>query len=244
MSDDNQSIKWLGKIGYGDIISPICHAMVAKRPLDFYWKYPLSDLHAESMLNVNTLIGRFEVTVPVNHHKLDDQFNGSVPFEGIDIKDSKTHNIWLPQTKEMLPDEVKEYVAINTPLQNQVPLDYYDFGKKQWKDPYLETPERWTQAESDILDRGYPLVRVSYRRTLDQNIDTLLKTKMFIGYHGQCAWLARLMGLPMWIMSKDPKWTEQIFPWAVISTHFDIRNLEANYQKSINKFHSMFGVYC
>lgn len=54
---------------------------------------------------------------------------------------------------------------------------------------------------------------VDYRISTEEVIDILMNCRMFIGYHGSCAWLARMVGVPMKIYSGQPNLSAYCFPW-------------------------------
>ena len=199
-------VEWKGKIGYGDVVSPLCYAQNQseirgeKTTLRFHWPYADSKDPESLPKRVDTLIDKIKFPgVEVVH-----AFDSYVSYDHInyDVKPRndayKYHNVYFPKVNV----DPKKYVVCS-PIYNQKSLKEY--GKK-WKDRL--TFDEWY----GILEQ-YDAIHVDYRTPIEELLEVMSKCSHFIGYHGSCSWVARLFGLPMTIYSQDPKFSAWAFPW-------------------------------
>jgi len=208
-------IKWKGKIGYGDIVSPICYAqnksevLGKKVTLNFYWGDP-DPLVQENKQRAIELQNFLELdNVEINH--IDEQllYNHTNYNAKPYIKEDVCHNIYFPKIK----NNRAENIVVCTPLMNKQQLVEYNPGKA-WKDG--ASHDRWIEIYySDF----YP-THVDYNTPFEELIEILRTCRYFIGYHGSVAWMARLFGIPMTILSHDTKFTQWAFPWSINEPSF------------------------
>ena len=118
-------------------------------------------------------------------------------------------------------------VVICDPLDNEQSLAAYG-AHKAWKDGY--TADQWKRLRISLLGE-YRVVRINYKTPLEDAIFWLERCYHFIGYHGSCSWLARLMGCPMTIISKDDWMSSATFPWAICESP----NVELHRKWSLDK---------
>lgn len=233
-------IDWKGKVGYGDIISPICYAHNVSYKLKthvrlvFHWAtdpwdtqytrdpeilWQRADIINSLCRKKNTQVEMhhvFDSILPFNHSNYDWNVVGKDRF----------HNYWMP---DRIIRGTSNTIVVNSTQGNQVSLKEYG---KSWKDPAALL---W----SDIiqrLERRYKVVVVDYRTPLRFMIQQLQNAKGFIGYHGTAAWVARMFHTPSVLFADGGSLTRNAFFFADIhksvdgyvsvidniDTHFDI----------------------
>lgn len=243
-------IRWKAKPGYGDVISPICYAhnlsehLQTKVWLEFVHfnpegvrdRYEAPDTDDSSFIggNLFALVRKGDSEVELLR-----TYNENMPVQHTNLFDkNKFHNYRLASNNWMQPGNASRrgnYVTFITTEQNKVPFtDYPVPSAKLWKDPVSD----W----STIYDRFESKKFVSYQTPLADAIQTLLHTKLAIGYHGSAMWLARFLGVPSVIISGNRKLTERSFPNAVVLSEFamdDTLQQEATNRtlKSMYKLH-------
>jgi hypothetical protein len=218
-------IQWKGKIGYGDIVSPICYAhnisFKLKKPvnLTFRWDHGVgrkadpsdpeqlwvraSYLFSKCLkkdTDVN-LIHKFRNPLDCNHTGYDWDAVASDPF----------HNYWVSTFERRAK---KGLIVVNSTEGNTQSLA--DYGKS-WKDP---VNTRWSEL-IDSLKKTYRIVVVDYRTTIEELCDVLNRCEFFIGYHGTAAWIAKFLMVPSIIFSSGGKLTRNSFHSAVILPSLD-----------------------
>lgn len=210
-------IDWLGKIGYGDIISPICYAynqadrLKENVILNFYFEHSkgtkFKSRDAETIndridyIVKNTIPSEYTVTVnqiydtkiDYNHTNYDDY-----PLSYHNLRYSS--NAW---------DGVKDHVAVVSSLKNKKKFSQYA-PRKAWKDPLVNDWHKYVEN----LQRLHEVQMVDYETPVEEASKIISSAKLVIGYHGSAMWLARWLGAPMLIYS-DREFTRQIFPWCV-----------------------------
>lgn len=217
-------IQWKGKIGYGDIVSPLCYASNQSEihdksvGLNFIWP-----TFNQMLLDNYHNVGKVEKLINNPRVFVEHSINNDISFKhtnfNVRSKDPKHigHNICFPE----IADNKKDLIVVSGTLRNNKPLANYGVDKK-WKDPL--TSEQW----SDLVKR-YNAVYVDYRTPFDELVDILSKTYYFIGYHGSCSWMARLFGCPMTVLSSRDVITSWCFPWS--NRHVD--DIDADRLRSI-----------
>lgn len=205
-------LEWFGASdnGYGDLMLPLCFAQVQGQLNDTMvylgvrWEFDAKEKNTPADL------------LEAIYHK--------VPFPNVTLLHSFNHfynppidiNMYLKRTDVLhryhtlyLPYEYKEgnYDVICTPINNKIPFTTYKEGDADWKQ-YMSN-EEW-QRLIDAPNTKH----IDYNTPVDEAIDLLINCRSFIGYHGSCAWLARLVGVPMIIYSNRPSLTKYCFPWA------------------------------
>ena len=216
---------WKGKIGYGDVVSPICyahnvaHKMQEPVELTFFWEHDAytkiekhdpetlwerSNYIARCCLKTDhdvTLIHRFSTPVDFNHIGYTWEVVGSDPF----------HNYWKPKQKNHPSSNI---VVVNSTNNNIISLKAYG---KSWKDP---AANNW----SDIigtLSKSFDVVVVDYTTPIATLVDLLEKAQGFVGYHGTAAWVARLVHTPSVLFADGGSLTGTAFPYARIHKQWD-----------------------
>ena len=208
-------IEWKGKLGYGDIVSPICYAqnksdiLGEKVTLNFYWGDP-NPLVQQNKQRAIKLVNLLDLKdVEINH--LDEPL--SYNHTNYDVKPCdesvKYHNVFFPELRKKDPHNI----VVCTPLMNQQQLVEYNPGKA-WKDGL--THDEWTEI---YYSSFYP-THVDYNTPFEELIEILKDCRYFIGYHGSVSWMARLFGIPMTIFSHDHKFTQWAFPWSINNPTF------------------------
>lgn len=217
-------IQWKGKIGYGDIVSPICYAhnisykLNTPVSLTFRWDHgsgrkihpsdpePLwlraSYLFSKAVKHKTdvTLIHKFRTPLDCNH----------TGYDWTSVAQDKFHNYWHT-TLTRRPK--KDVVVINSTEGNLVSLS--DYGKS-WKDP---VGSNWNQVVSKIKE-NYRVYVVDYRTPIDTLCSLLLHSYCFIGYHGTAAWIAKMLMVPSIIYTEGGKLSTNAFHSAVILPKF------------------------
>ena len=225
-------IDWKGKIGYGDIVSPICyaHSMAQKNCCDveliFHWpgkkgvKYKDGD--PESLDQRTKLLA--SIVKPISYHqvKINHKFESKLKFNHTNYDDSDMfHNFWY--ARERNTDNSKPYIAMNTTANHKQSLEDYGGKGKVWKDPVGLV--KWQALEQEIAKEwGMEVKHVDYSTPIKDAVDIYKKCFLAIGYHGSTMWLARYMRCPMVIFS-GKKITARSFQWATVYNKLEIKDL-------------------
>jgi hypothetical protein len=215
-------IQWKGKIGYGDIVSPICYAHTLSRQLDqevsltFRWDTGpthkivpedpetlwerASYLHhvSEKSGTRVTLYHAFNAPLDINHTNYDWDVVGNDRF----------HNYW-PACKDLRHIGGSNTIVVNSTNNNQQSLK--DYGKS-WKDPAAGL---WPIIIDGLLKQGFDIDVVDYRTPVSSLVTKLQRARGFLGYHGTAAWVARFVQTPSIILTAG-KLTHTAFPNAYI----------------------------
>ena len=248
-------IDWKGKIGYGDIVSPICyaHSMAQKNCCDveliFHWphkkgkKYKPED--PESLDQRAKHLAK--IVSPVNYHqvKINHKYNSELDFNHTNYDDSDMfHNFWHARVRNM--SNSKPYIAMNTTATHQQTLEEYGGKAKTWKDPAGLI--KWQQLEQEIIAKwGMEVKHVGYETPIADVIDIYRKCFMAIGYHGSTMWVARYLRCPMLIYS-EKKVTARSFQWAIVNNKLEIKDLilknpQQLRDKSLNRLGELNGQF-
>ena len=242
-------INWLGSgtDGYGDIISPLCYAQnlhfKTLKPvrLCFYWLYEkdINDRFDSPHNLLNSIYDHFNFdgvlidNIFLNYSKPPD----SIVFLNEPLKDiynlSKYHNMSFPFK---MKEQKQKYNVVCTPINNKEGFSIYHKGIRIWKQYYNN--QQWIE-----LIHQPNTIHIDYRIPVEESIDILYNCKMFIGYHGSCSWLARLMGIPMKIYTSDVKISTYIFPWASLNEEtisyeqsvFNLENEKKQYEQYVER---------
>jgi hypothetical protein len=225
-------INWKGKIGYGDITSPICYAHNVSCKLNqqvrlvFHWPtdpwttqyvrdpemlWQRADIINSACYKPRTnveVVHEFESVLPYNHSNYNWDIVGKDRF----------HNYWRTDKRNQPSSNI---IVVNSTEGNVVSLKQYG---KQWKDPAAEC---WPDIV-DQLQRHYSVVVVDYRTPLHDMISLLRKAKGFVGYHGTAAWVARFIHTPSVLFADGGSLTRNAFFYA------DIHKTVDNYQQVID----------
>lgn len=218
-------IKWKGKIGYGDVVSPICYAhnvsfkLQTPVKLVFFWphgpKQRVHDHDPETLWEradyIASLCCKIGTDVSVTH-----MFNSNLNTQHTNYKwdvvgHDRFHNFWFPVTPNCL-QEPSNIIVVNSTKGNFVSLA--DYGKS-WKDP---AAGKWDQIVGQLSAHG-SVVTVDNRTPISQLLSLLRKSKAFVGYHGTAAWPAKFMQVPSIIISGGGSLTRSAFPSAYITNN-------------------------
>eukprot|EP00919_Chromeraceae_sp_WS-2016_P053585 GHVR01127232.1.p1 GENE.GHVR01127232.1~~GHVR01127232.1.p1 ORF type:complete len:311 (-),score=17.06 GHVR01127232.1:122-1054(-) len=233
-------INWKGKIGYGDIISPICYAFNCAEKnatdvvLNFHWEMEEKTLYkpedTEYIQDWCTFIA--DNTKPVNFFdvKINHVYGSKLQFNHDNYVDGNgkfmpIHNLrpsifgWSDKPQSV--DGTFNKLCLVTSLGHKQQLRQYA-EHKAWKDPLGETPggHAWDKVANSFNRRGYETKHVHYSTPIERAVKMMNQCSGVVGYHGAHMWLAKWLGLPMIIFSKGGKLhgniTRKAFPWAVI----------------------------
>lgn len=258
-------IDWKGKIGYGDVISPICYAMnmAEKNQIDvvlnFHWKdkgptkYKPQD--KETIQDFANYIADNTRPVEMFDFKMNHIYDSELGFnhDNYDPGDKSEfmslHNLRFSQFgmsdhNTTGPNNKKTLTVVSTIKHKETLRDY----GKEWKDPLGWAPagkvvnNAWPKAITSLRKRDWQCATVHYEDTIESCVKKMLSSNCVIGYHGAHMWLARWLGMPMIIFSKGGKVrnniTPKAFPWCIHYEYwsdFAIDNIEEQIQMSINK---------
>jgi hypothetical protein len=247
-------ITWKGKIGYGDIVSPICYAhnisykLMTPVRLEFRWKF--DSTHKTNPLDPETLWERAdyisnlcvkedtEVTIV---HSFEKRMHAShTNYEDYFIAIDKMHNHWYPKQ----PNQPKtNIIVINSTQGNMMSLK--DYGRA-WKDPVAD---HWPDIIQKVKEY-HDVAIVDYKTPVVELFDLLRTAKGFIGYHGTAAWPARFMKIPSMIYASSDPLTHLTFFSAFLCkdkdplTHLDkLDNIFLTARKRIKKYDRVYQDY-
>lgn len=203
-------ISWFCKAsaGYGDLISPLCYAQNQGEiydtvvQLDMKWGFLKNDLSWPDKI-ISTVVDVLHFPNVVLTHRYncspgpDDKNEPLKDIKNLDV----VHNMYFPARVDDRP----LFVSC-TPLTNNESFDTYAGGIRSWKQALPDNKWKLIRDSSDA--------DINYRTPVEEAINILLQCKFFEGYHGSCAWLARLIGVPMKIHSNNPQLTNYCFPWS------------------------------
>lgn len=199
-------IQWKGKVGYGDIVSPICYAhnlsakLNTKIHLTFRWNDgPLKKIHfsdpetlwerasflyqsAAKLKTDVTLIHKFNNPLDINHSNYDWDSVADDPF----------HNYWHSSLIRRWQDG---FFVVNSTTNNTMTLEQYG---KSWKDPVANN---WPDIISSLSKKGRVIV-VDYRTPIRDLCAALQRATVFVGYHGTAAWVAKYLQVPSILYSR------------------------------------------
>lgn len=232
----NMTIKidWLGKIGYGDICSPIAYAHNLSDKLDehvrlvFHWSHSQGvRTYSEDPETIDDRASRiFELMRPANA-SLKHVYNSSMIFDEDNPHTNyrfyyDAHNHWWSTVTHKC---TSNRIVICPPTENMIPFS----RNKAWKDPL---GEKWISI-IEHLDADV----VSYRTPMNELIQKLLDCRLFMGYHGSCAWVARHLRVPMVLFSKNQNITRKMFPAKVGGDISILSDIDQLVQECTNKVH-------
>jgi len=215
-------IQWKGKIGYGDIISPICYAhnvsFKLETPVRLTFRWPHGQLHRVHPSDPETLWERASFinllcekqgTDVVVIHKFDDPLDiNHTNYNWNVVGNDQFHNHWYPEQPNVSDSNL---IVVNSTQGNNKSLK--DYGKA-WKDPIAQY---WPDVIQQLTER-YEVAVVDYRTPISDLISLLIRSKGFIGYHGTAAWPAKFMKVPSVLFTDGGMLSRNAFPSAYIST--------------------------
>ena len=254
-------INWKGKIGYGDIISPISYAynMAEKNSTDvilrFHWKdsepQKYKERDSETIQQWIDLTNNLITKPPFWDVKIEHVYDSPLSYnhDNYDSKDMELHNLRF--SSYGLSDYNNDHstyskITFVTSIKHKQQLRDYDKGKA-WKDPLAQTPSgmAWPRVADLIKKRGWDPRFVHYETPMQKCIDTMLSCRCVIGYHGAHMWIARMLGMPMIIFSKGTL-TKKAFPWALTFEYwsdFHPELIEEYVQQSVQKREEVINEY-
>ena len=232
-------IQWKGKVGYGDIVSPICYAHNVSNKLQvpvnltFRWEHgpehKINPYDPETLweracyiertcykgsTNV-TVLHKFKHPLDINHTSYDWAIVG---------KDS-LHNYWFPKTPNKPSTNL---IVVNSTENNSLSLA--DYGKA-WKDPVAAL---WPDIIQRLEQRGFEVEVVDYRTPIKYLINILQQARGFVGYHGTAAWPAKFMHVPMVLFANGGSLTSTSFRYAIVEKQV------ANWKKVVDNIEQHF----
>jgi len=246
-------INWKGKIGYGDIISPISYAMncAEKNSTDvilrFHWKQAEPTKYKED--DSETIQQWIDITFNFLKKpsfygvRIEHVYNSELGYnhDNYDAKEMEMHNLRFGESG--LNDYNNGHaewrdITLVTSMKHKQLLHEYD-KNKAWKDPLARTPSgyAWPKVGELIKKRGWNIKHVHYETPMHEVMKTMLSSRCVIGYHGAHMWIARMLGLPMIIFSKG-QITQKAFPWAIVWEYwsdFHPELIEEYIHKSVEK---------
>ena len=208
---------WRGKVGYGDIVSPICYAHNVANKLDthvklvFHWNH--SSSHKICVDDPETLMERasfiFDHCIKSNV-SLEHRYHSALPIhhDNYDFTDD-LHNFWYSDQRHIGHSDI---IVVNGTHHNMVTMAEYG---KTWKDPIGE--QGWAEFVS-TLSKTHHVVDVSYRTPIKELVAVLQRAKVFVGYHGTAAWVAKFVQTPMVVFSNKVGLTQMSFSHAAVKT--------------------------
>jgi len=227
-------INWKGKIGYGDIVSPLCYAHVISRKndcdveLNMHWEHERGEKFKDN--DIETIDSRMEylyqIVKPVKRYvTLNHRFNEKINYNHSNYDDSdKFHNVWYMEEKWKQGD----YIVLNTTEKNHQQFEDYE-PRKVWKDPI--GAEGFFEIDK-TLSKRYNIIKVDYSMKTEDVINLYKNCYAAVGYHGSTMWLAKYVGCPMVIFSGKRNLTQFSFPWSVVLNDLKHFSLEDNVQGS------------
>lgn len=235
------NVKWKGKIGYGDIISPICYAHNVAHKLDepvnltFYWERgPTHKVHPSDPetlhYRANFIAEMCEPgDVIVRHIFHKPMKENHTNYEWDFVGDDKFHNYWYPTVTNTPKTNT---IVVNPTFNNIQTLS--DYGKS-WKD-ILEG--KWEYVVKRLSEK-YNVVCVDYRTPIAEMMELMLTARGFVGYHGTAAWPAKFFHVPSVLFADGGSLTSKAFPYATVFRSADeldtvIDNIEQYLVQSSN----------
>lgn len=199
--------KLLKTAGYGDIVSPLCYAIRNDLSVDFHMDYGESYKYEQDPETITERILYICDYLNENYHvDVSFHYNSNLPYKH-DVYDIKpiqkreeSHNM-LPKFRTHVEKPVDNIVFCTSKTNSdQLP------ESRKWKDPLSE-------SDWQMLINYYEPILVDYTTPIDTLFKTIEDCDLFVGYHGSCAWIARLLQKPMLLFSRDHAFTTWAFPW-------------------------------
>lgn len=214
--------------GYGDIISPLCYAQNQGElkndmvTLILNWRFSKEKENKHNPDGkVDFLLRKFNFCNVNVIHRYDEERhvkNLNEELKRISTLDPM-HNVYFPIEHSAI---TPKYNVVCSPLNNLKSFDDFANGSRKWKDAL--TNEQW----QNLINQPNTL-HVDYRMPMYDVIDILYNCRVFVGYHGSCSWLARMMGLPIKIYTNNIKLTKYSFPWSLEQDE------DLDYEKGLTK---------
>lgn len=216
------TIDWNGKIGYGDIISPICqaHTLAIQNEcpvtINMYWQHQPGEKFKPS--DPETLDQRFDylfsIARPVDQKITVNSIFEKVSWNHTILPESQAyHNFWLSK----LGYNGGKYIVVNSTSKNAEQFIDYD-SYKTWKDPLgVDNFDKLIEYYS----KDYQVIQVDYSTPIQQAVELYRNCFLAIGYHGSMSWVARYVGCPLLLFSSHKSTTKNSFPWSIVKNNID-----------------------
>lgn len=197
--------------GYGDLVSPLCYSQnegeIHDDVVNLVMRWHFEE-HETTALTpdkiINYIFKKFKFPNvmlthlygcrprPVDMNEPLKQIRSLSPF----------HNMYFPPDVVINP----QHIVVCTPIDNIIPFEH----NREWKN--VMSDDQWLETV-----KKYNAIHLNYRVPVEETIDILLNCRFFIGYHGSSTWLARLLGLPMMVLTtgRGQQLTEFCFPWMI-----------------------------
>lgn len=216
-------IQWKGKIGYGDVVSPICYAhnlskhLEQKVKLTFRWdhgpEHKVAERDPETLparaTFLHSIAEKEGTDVELVHSYNDPLDINHTNYDWSVVGKDQYHNFWLTDNEYRWRPFKGKYIVLNTTLGNIQTLKEYG---KSWKDPL---GSNWEQVVDCLrYQHKQPFVEVDYRTPVAELVDLLVNARGFIGYHGTAAWVSRYIGTPTVLVAEGSTLTYNSFPTA------------------------------
>lgn len=215
-------IQWKGKIGYGDIVSPVCYAhnlsFKLKTEVNLTFRWQNGSSHKIHRTDPETLWERADYiaamceerdTVVNIEHRFHDPLNiNHTNYDWTIVGKDVYHNYWRPKVFNQLESKT---IVVNSTDGNTTSLKTYG---KPWKDPIAR---QWGRVV-DTLSKQYNVVVVDYRTPINELVALLQTAKGFVGYHGTAAWVAKFTHTPSILFADGGSLTRNAFPYAHIES--------------------------
>jgi len=210
-------VEWKGKIGYGDIVSPICyvHNESLRRKenvnLKFFWGHsPGTKFKPQDPETIDQRADFiFTHTERVDGVTMQHVYNQSIEYNHTNYFDKNLglHNLRFSDTYRWTGDG--NHIVVVSSLNNK--KQFSEYAKhKMWKDPLAG---KWEDYITE-LRKNHKVEMVGYDTPVKELAELIQSSKLLIGYHGSAVWMGKWIGAPMLIYSSD-KLTDRCLPWCV-----------------------------
>ena len=211
------TVNWRGKIGYGDIISPICYAhnqadrLQQQVDLNFFFEHSEgTKFKPTDYENINQRVDYIakNTTPSIHGVNVNQTYNTKIDYNHTNYSDSPLsyHNLRFSKTPWTGDSN---HIAVVSSLSNKKQFFQYARGK-QWKDPLVG---KWDQYIKEWSNK-YSIKLVHYETPIHEAVEIINSSQLVIGYHGSAMWLARWLAAPMVVYSNRAM-TKAVFPWCI-----------------------------
>ena len=210
-------VNWQGKIGYGDIISPICYVHnEADRQgqdvqLNFYFGHTLgTKFKVDDAETINDRVDYIveNTTGLATVHQYYNQTLGYM-HSNYNSNNLSLHNLRFANQSWTGNNN---HIAVVSSITNKKQFTEYAPGKA-WKDPLSNS---WQQYVRKLQEHN-TVVLIDYTTPIEEAVNIINTSKLVVGYHGSLMWLARWLSAPMLIISSKPEFSQKSFPWCIHS---------------------------
>lgn len=210
-------VEWKGKIGYGDIVSPICYVhnetIRRKQPvkLKFFWQHsPGTKFKSEDPETINERADFiFANTEHVMGASMEHIYNQDLSYNhtNYDDRDLGLHNLRFSDTYAW--HGKSDHIVVVSSMSNK--KQFIDYAKhKTWKDPLAG---KWEDYIAE-LKKNYKVEVVGYETPVKELSEIIQSSRLMVSYHGSAMWMGKWIGVPMVVYSDD-NLTKRCMPWCV-----------------------------